>query len=223
MMMSSAEFANSLMTRCTIWRRPASLFWNNLEMPKKSVVASCLPQLSPVKSSRASLVKIWRYGQLNGALDSTVTIARPTTLHFRGEMGLALKTRATCPCQQVYPSCSFTASPLCVCVRVRACACASPYLLGTPMSCQSARRRRRPHASCPSVRCVCVRHPATLNPRYRSLSCCAQRGLSRRRAAQARAAVRMCVCGESPGGARRVRARSWERVRVRRWNWRRGG
>jgi len=50
------------------------LFWNSLEMPKKRVVASWRPQLSPVKSSSASLVRI--------------------TLHFLGEMGLWLNTRA---------------------------------------------------------------------------------------------------------------------------------
>ena len=43
-------------------------------MPKKRVVASCRPQLSPVKSRRASLVRI--------------------TLHFLGEIGLWLNTRA---------------------------------------------------------------------------------------------------------------------------------
>lgn len=32
-------------------------------LPKKSVVASCLPQLSPVKSSNASLVNICRLCQ----------------------------------------------------------------------------------------------------------------------------------------------------------------
>ncbi len=48
MMMSSAERASSLMTRCTIWRRLASLFWKSLEMPKKSVVASLVGKRSPV-------------------------------------------------------------------------------------------------------------------------------------------------------------------------------
>ena len=74
MITSSAEPASSLMTRYTIWRSAASLFWNSFEMPKKSVVASWRPQLSPVKSSSASFVRI--------------------TLHLRGEMGLWLKTRA---------------------------------------------------------------------------------------------------------------------------------
>lgn len=46
--MSSAELASSLMTRCTIWRRLASLFWNSFEMPKKSVVASFVGNFSPV-------------------------------------------------------------------------------------------------------------------------------------------------------------------------------
>lgn len=48
MMISSAELASSLMTRWTICLRLASLFWNNLEMPKKSVVASFVGNLSPV-------------------------------------------------------------------------------------------------------------------------------------------------------------------------------
>jgi hypothetical protein len=74
MMTSSAEPASSLMTRYTIWRSEASLFWKSFDMPKKSVVASCRPQLSPVKSSRASFVRI--------------------TLHFLGDIGLWLNTRA---------------------------------------------------------------------------------------------------------------------------------
>jgi hypothetical protein len=48
MMMSSAELASSLMTRWTIWRRLASLFWKSLEMPKKRVVASLVGNFSPV-------------------------------------------------------------------------------------------------------------------------------------------------------------------------------
>lgn len=47
-MMSSAEWASSLMTRCTICRKLASLFWNSFEMPKKRVVASFVGNLSPV-------------------------------------------------------------------------------------------------------------------------------------------------------------------------------
>lgn len=48
MMMSSAEWASSLMTRCTICRKLASLFWKSFEMPKKSVVASLVGNFSPV-------------------------------------------------------------------------------------------------------------------------------------------------------------------------------
>lgn len=48
MMMSSAELASSLITRWTIWRRLASLFWKSFEMPKKSVVASLVGNFSPV-------------------------------------------------------------------------------------------------------------------------------------------------------------------------------
>jgi hypothetical protein len=48
MIMSSAELASSLMTKWTIWRRLASLFWNSLEIPKKRVVASCVGNFSPV-------------------------------------------------------------------------------------------------------------------------------------------------------------------------------
>ena len=44
----AAELANSLMTRWTICRRLASLFWKSFEMPKKSVVASFVGNLSPV-------------------------------------------------------------------------------------------------------------------------------------------------------------------------------
>lgn len=47
-MMSSAQLASSLMTRWTICLRLASLFWNSLEMPKKSVVASLDGNLSPL-------------------------------------------------------------------------------------------------------------------------------------------------------------------------------
>lgn len=45
---SSAEAASSLMTRCTICRKAASLFWNSFEMPKKRVVASFAGNFSPV-------------------------------------------------------------------------------------------------------------------------------------------------------------------------------
>lgn len=48
MMISSAELANSLMTRWTICLRLASLFWKSLEIPKKRVVASLVGNFSPV-------------------------------------------------------------------------------------------------------------------------------------------------------------------------------
>jgi hypothetical protein len=48
MIISSAELANSLMTKWTIWRRLASLFWKSFEMPKKRVVASFVGNDSPV-------------------------------------------------------------------------------------------------------------------------------------------------------------------------------
>lgn len=75
MMMSSADFASSLMTRYTICRRLASLFWKSFDMPKKRVVASFVGKVSPVKRRRAILVRRMR--------------------HFRGDMGEVLKTRAT--------------------------------------------------------------------------------------------------------------------------------
>jgi len=74
MMTSSASLLSSLMTRYTIWRSEASLFWNSLEMPKKREVASLVGNFSPVKSSRAILVSRIR--------------------HFRGDTGDVLKTRA---------------------------------------------------------------------------------------------------------------------------------
>jgi hypothetical protein len=76
MMTSSAVFASSLMTKYTICRREASLFWNSFEMPKKRDVASLTGNLSPVKRSRAILVRRIR--------------------HLRGETGDVLKTRAIC-------------------------------------------------------------------------------------------------------------------------------
>jgi hypothetical protein len=48
MMMSSASLESSLMTRWTICRKLASLFWNSFEMPKNRVVASFFGNLSPV-------------------------------------------------------------------------------------------------------------------------------------------------------------------------------
>ena len=62
------------MTRYTICRSEASLFWNSLEIEKKSVVASLGGNLSPVKRRRAIFVK--------------------RTRHFRGETGVVLKRRA---------------------------------------------------------------------------------------------------------------------------------
>ena len=77
MMMSSAELASSLMTRCTIWRKLASLFWNSLEMPKKSAVASLVGNFSPVYRRRMILVRRMR--------------------HCRGWIGELLKRRAGGP------------------------------------------------------------------------------------------------------------------------------
>jgi len=75
MMTSSASLANSLMTRYTICRNEASLFWNSFDMPKKRVVASLVGNFSPVNKRRAILVKSMR--------------------HRRGEIGDVLNTRAT--------------------------------------------------------------------------------------------------------------------------------
>jgi hypothetical protein len=74
MITSSASLLSSLMTRYTICRRLASLFWNNLLMPKKRDVASWVGNFSPVNRRRAILVRRMR--------------------HLRGEIGEVLKTRA---------------------------------------------------------------------------------------------------------------------------------
>jgi hypothetical protein len=74
--MSSAELASSLMTRWTICRRLASLFWKSFEMPKKRVVASLVGKRSPVLRRRAILVRRMR--------------------HLRGWIGELLKSRAVC-------------------------------------------------------------------------------------------------------------------------------
>lgn len=74
MMMSSAEWASSLMTRWTICRKLASLFWKSFEMPKKRVVASLVGNFSPVYRRRAILVRRIR--------------------HLRGCMGELLNNRA---------------------------------------------------------------------------------------------------------------------------------
>ena len=74
MMTSSAVCAISLMTRYTICRNEASLFWNSLEIPKNKEVASLVGNFSPVKRSRAILVRRIR--------------------HFRGDTGDVLNTRA---------------------------------------------------------------------------------------------------------------------------------
>ena len=71
---SSAELASSLMTRCTICRKLASLFWNSFEIPKKRVVASFVGNFSPVYRRSAILVRRIR--------------------HFRGWIGELLKSRA---------------------------------------------------------------------------------------------------------------------------------
>jgi hypothetical protein len=71
---SSAEVANSLMIRCTICRKLASLCWNSFEIPKKRVVASLVGNFSPVYRSRAIFVR--------------------RTRHFRGWIGEELNNRA---------------------------------------------------------------------------------------------------------------------------------
>lgn len=73
-MTSSAELAISLMTRWTICRKLASLFWKSLEIPKKRVVASFVGNLSPVYRRRAILVRRMR--------------------HLRGWIGELLNSRA---------------------------------------------------------------------------------------------------------------------------------
>src|SRR6186713_1611183 len=75
MITSSAVFASSLMTKYTICLRDASLFWNSLEIPKKSDVASFVGNFSPVKRRRAILVSKRR--------------------HLSGEIGEELNNRAT--------------------------------------------------------------------------------------------------------------------------------
>ena len=74
MITSSAVCASSLMTRYTICRNEASLFWKSFEIPKKRDVASLVGNFSPVKRRRAILVRRMR--------------------HLRGETGEVLKTRA---------------------------------------------------------------------------------------------------------------------------------
>lgn len=86
MITSSAVLANSLMTRYTIWRREASLFWNSLEMPKKRSVASRVGNFSPVKRRRAIFVSRMR--------------------HFRGDTGEVLKTRAVHTGQPKWSGCN---------------------------------------------------------------------------------------------------------------------
>ena len=61
MITSSDEFASSLMIRYIIWRRLGSFDWNSFEMPKNNVVDSFLANVSPVKRSSASFVKITRH------------------------------------------------------------------------------------------------------------------------------------------------------------------
>lgn len=111
-------------------------------LPKKSVVASCLPQLSPVNSNRASLVNICTPCQPTPAC--RFPIAPHTTLHLRGEIGLWLKTRAGPHRQRSFPR--LKCSPCCA----RAFRGWRPlYLPETQRSCQSAPPLRHPHAFCP--------------------------------------------------------------------------
>lgn len=72
---SSAVLASSFITRYTICRKLASLFWNSFDIPKKSDVASLVGNFSPVKRSKDIFVKRIR--------------------HFRGDIGDVLKTRAS--------------------------------------------------------------------------------------------------------------------------------
>ena len=81
MITSSAVCANSLMTKYTICRSEASLFWNNLDIPKKRDVASLVGNFSPVKRRSAILVSRIR--------------------HFRGDTGDVLKTRAVEICVNI--------------------------------------------------------------------------------------------------------------------------
>jgi hypothetical protein len=62
------------MTRWTICRKLASLFWKSFEIPKKRVVASFVGNFSPVYRRRAILVR--------------------RTRHLRGCIGEELKSRA---------------------------------------------------------------------------------------------------------------------------------
>lgn len=77
MMTSSAVSASSLMTRYTICRNEASLFWKSLEIEKNRVVASLGGNLSPVNRSRAIFVN--------------------KTRHLRGDTGVVLNRRAEYP------------------------------------------------------------------------------------------------------------------------------
>jgi len=71
---SSAAGANSFIAKYIICRKLASLFWNSLDMPKNSVVASLRGNRSPENIRRTILVSRIR--------------------HFRGETGDVLNTRA---------------------------------------------------------------------------------------------------------------------------------
>jgi len=73
-MISSAAGASSFMAKYIICRKLASLFWNSLDMPKNSVVASLRGNRSPENIRRTILVSRIR--------------------HFRGETGDVLNTRA---------------------------------------------------------------------------------------------------------------------------------
>lgn len=74
MITSCAVVESSLSIKYTIWRKEGSLFWNNLEMPKKRVVASSVGNFSPVNRRTASFVSSVR--------------------HLRGEIGDELNNRA---------------------------------------------------------------------------------------------------------------------------------
>lgn len=74
MMTSCAVLESSFKIRYTICRRDGSLFWKSFEIPKKSVVASSVGNLSPVNIRTASFVNRVR--------------------HLRGDIGDELNNRA---------------------------------------------------------------------------------------------------------------------------------
>lgn len=84
MMTSSAVVASSFKIKYTICRKDGSLFWNNLDMPKKSVVASFVGNVSPVNRSTAILVRRVRHlrGDIGEELNSLATKVLGSTEHI---------------------------------------------------------------------------------------------------------------------------------------------